>query len=158
MSPSRAPVFSRAHYFQAPATQASSLALLGVTMRVTHFCFLTKESNTVETPAGYQPKRHELVEAYGRSVLNTRLGPQPLSTWIGFLPHSYTLGENYCLKFPSYDTRSTMLSRKFPELRHSMQELDATDLNLAILRRGVRFIFPVLVAHAFSYQVRRLFF
>ena len=50
-----------------------------------------------------------------------------------------------------------MLSRKFPELWHSMQELDATDLNLAILRRGVRFIFPVLVAHAFIYQVRRLF-
>ena len=51
-----------------------------------------------------------------------------------------------------------MLSRKFPELRHSMQELDATDLNLAILRRGVGFISPVLVVHAFSYQVRRLFF
>ena len=104
-----------------------SFALLGATMRVTHFCFLTKESNTVETPAGYQPKRHELVEAYGRSVLNTRLGPQRLSTGINPLPHSpphwphsCPLGENCCLKFPSYDTRSAMLSRKFLELRHSM--------------------------------------
>ena len=104
-----------------------SFALLGATMRVTHFCFLTKESNTVETPAGYQPKRHELVEAYGRSILNTRLGPQRLSTGINPLPHSpphwphsCPLGENCCLKFPSYDTRSAMLSRKFLELRHSM--------------------------------------
>ena len=104
-----------------------SFALLGATMRVTHFCFLTKESNTVETPAGYRPKRHELVEAYGRSVLNTRLGPQRLSTGINSLPHSpphwphsCPLGENRCLKFPSYDTRSAMLSRKFLELRHSM--------------------------------------
>ena len=40
-----------------------SFALLGATMRVTHFCFLTKESNTVETPACYQPIRQELVEA-----------------------------------------------------------------------------------------------
>ena len=36
-----------------------SFALLGATMRVTHFCFLTKESNTVGTPTGYQPKRQE---------------------------------------------------------------------------------------------------
>ena len=66
-----------------------SFALLGATMRVTHFCFLTKESNTVETPACYQPIRQELVEAYERSVLNTRLGPQRLSTGIGHLlvPH-----------------------------------------------------------------------
>ena len=102
-------------------------------MRVTHFYFLTKESNTVQTPASYQTKRHELVEAYGKSVLNTRLGPQRLSTGIGHLPHRphiCLLGENYCLKFPIYDTRSAMLSRKFPELReHSIQELDDTDLN-----------------------------
>ena len=32
------------------------------------------------------------------------------------------LGENFCLKFPTYDTRSDMLSGKFPELRgHSGQ-------------------------------------
>ena len=65
------------------------------------------------------------VEAYGRSVLNTRLGPQRLSTGIGHLPHRphiCPLGENFCLKFPSYDTRSDMLSGKFPELRgHSGQ-------------------------------------
>ena len=110
-----------------------SFALLGATMRVTHFYFLTKESNTVETPASYQPIRQELVEAYGKSVLNTRLGPQRLSTGIGHLPHRphiCLLGENYCLKFPSYDKRSAMLSRTFPELReHSIQELDDTDLN-----------------------------
>ena len=42
-----------------------SFALLGATMRVTHFYFLTKESNTVETPASYQPKRQELVPGAG---------------------------------------------------------------------------------------------
>ena len=40
-----------------------SFALLGATMRVTHFSFLTKESNTVETPTSYQPIRQESVEA-----------------------------------------------------------------------------------------------
>ena len=44
----------------------SSFALLEATMRVTHFCFLRKESNTVETPASYQPIRQELEEAPGR--------------------------------------------------------------------------------------------
>ena len=42
-----------------------SFALLGATMRVTHFCFLTKESNTVETPASYQLIRQELEEGGG---------------------------------------------------------------------------------------------
>ena len=108
--------FSQSPYtwYALPVTiSVGSFAPLGATLRVTHFYFSTKESNPVETPASYQPKRQELVEAYGKSVLNTRLGPQRLSTGIGHLPHSpphwphiCPLGENYCLKFPSYDTRS----------------------------------------------------
>ena len=97
-----------------------SFALLGATVRVTHFCFLKKESNTFETQASYQPKRQELMEAYGRSILKYRARTTAAVYRVGHLPHSpqiCPLGENYCLEFPSYDTRSAMLSRKFPELR-----------------------------------------
>ena len=55
-----------------------------------------------------------------REVGTKYLEQQRLSTGIGHLPHRphiYPLGEDFCLKFPSYDTRSDMLSRKFPELR-----------------------------------------
>ena len=111
------------------------------------------------------PPPRELMEAYGRSVLNTRLGPQRLSTGIYHLPHRThicPLGENYCLKFPSYDTRSSMLSRKFPELReHSIQELDDTDLNwlwktklVVLFSDSAAWYSPissVLMGHAFSY-------
>ena len=59
-----------------------SFALLGATMRVTHFCFLTKESNTVETPACYQPIRQELEEAPGGGgTLGISGCDVPLGAW-----------------------------------------------------------------------------
>ena len=104
-----------------------SFALLGATMRVTHFCFLTKESNTVETPACYRT-----IQLYGKSWwkrTKRQYKYKTRTTAAVYRDRSSTsqashlpLGENFCLKFPSYDTRSDMLSGKFPELRgHSGQ-------------------------------------
>ena len=58
-----------------------SFALLGATMRVTHFCFLAKESNTVETPSSYQPIRQELVEVPGGGTLGISGCDVPLGAW-----------------------------------------------------------------------------